>query len=86
MRMSFLPVLRKRRASTEEFRCIKAGFVFDASEGPVQSGPSAFRPRIYRAMAFRASVRCLRARRKRATSSSSSPTRSIAATAICDIC
>ena len=85
MQMSFLPGLQKRRASTEEFRCIKAGFVLVASEGPAQSGPSAFQVLVYRPTDFRASVRCLSARRRRATSSSSSPTRSIAATAIWDI-
>jgi hypothetical protein len=86
MRMSFLPGLRERRAFMDAFRCIEAGFVFDASEGPAESGPSAFRALVYRATDFRASDRCLSARRRRATSSSSSPTRSIAATAISDIC
>ena len=84
MRMSFLPGLRERRASTDGFRCIEAGFVFDATEGPGFAGPSVFRALVYRATAFRASDRCLSARRRRATSSSSSPTRSIAATAISD--
>ncbi len=86
MRMSSLPGSQEQREATKDLHCIEAGLILSALEGPAKSGPSAFRPQVYRAMAFRASVRCLRARRKRATSSSSSPTRSIAATAICDIC